>query len=64
MIDLWSPTGQTTFLVLPSWFESMTISLGNSKRLTITTKGGIRNSAFFVQSLKVNGKPWNKGWVT
>lgn len=57
-------TGQTTFLVLAPWFEQMTISLGNEKRLVISTTGGDRENAIYVQSLEVNGKPWNKSWVT
>jgi putative alpha-1,2-mannosidase len=58
-------TGQTTFLILAPWFEEMTISLGDDKSLSITsTGGGDRNSAFYVQSLKVNGKAWDKSWVT
>jgi putative alpha-1,2-mannosidase len=64
MIGLYPLTGQTTFLILAPWFESMTISLGNGKDLRITTTGGDRNSAPYVQSLKVNGEPWDKAWVT
>ncbi|KAJ8112583.1 hypothetical protein OPT61_g5082 [Boeremia exigua] len=64
MIGLWPMTGQTTFLVLAPWFEQMTISLGDNKRLVVSTTGGDRNSAPYVQSLKVNGKPWDKAWVS
>jgi putative alpha-1,2-mannosidase len=41
----------------------MTISLGNGKKLKITSNGGDRNTAFYVQSLKVNGEKWSKAWV-
>jgi putative alpha-1,2-mannosidase len=63
MIGLWPMTGQTTFLILAPWFESMTMSLGENKTLNVTSTGGKRDSAFYVQSLKVNGKPWAKAWV-
>jgi putative alpha-1,2-mannosidase len=63
MIGLYPMTGQTTFLVLAPWFKSMTLSLGHDKTLKITTRGGDRNSAFYVQSLKVNGKAWDKAWI-
>ena len=56
-------TGQTTFLVLAPWFDSMTLSLENGKTLNITTTGGNRSTASYVQSLKVNGQSWNKAWV-
>jgi putative alpha-1,2-mannosidase len=64
MIGLYPVTGQTTFLVLAPWFEAMIINLGDGKSLEITTSGGDRNTTFYVQSLKVNGKPWDKAWVT
>lgn len=63
MIGLYPLTGQTTFLIGSPWFESMTIDLGTGKKLQITTTGG-SETAFYVQSLKVNGQQWNKTWVT
>jgi putative alpha-1,2-mannosidase len=64
MIGLYPMTGQTTFLILSPWFESLTLSLGNGKSLKITTTGGNKDTAFYVQSLKVNGESWDKAWVT
>lgn len=66
MIGLYPITGQTTFLIHSPWFESMTIDLGSSKTLKITSTGGDGNgdSSFYVQSLKVNGKSWNRSWLT
>jgi putative alpha-1,2-mannosidase len=64
MIGLWPMTGQSTFLILAPWFDSMKISLENGKTLNIMTTGGSRSTASYVQSLKVNGQAWNKAWVT
>jgi putative alpha-1,2-mannosidase len=64
MIGLWPMTGQKTFLILAPWFEEMTLSLGDGKSLKITTTGGDRNSAFYVQNLKVNGETWDKAWLS
>jgi putative alpha-1,2-mannosidase len=64
MIGLWPMTGQTTFLVLSPWFPELTINLGTGKQLKITTTGGNKDTAFYVQSLKVNGEDWDKAWVT
>lgn len=63
MIGLYPLTGQTTFLILSPWLESMTISVGDGKTLEITATGGNRDTAFYVQSLKVNGEAWDKAWV-
>ncbi|KAF1934065.1 glycoside hydrolase family 92 protein [Didymella exigua CBS 183.55] len=64
MIGLWPMTGQSTFLVLAPVFEQMTIDLGDDKTLILSTSGGDRISAPYVQSLKVNGKQWDKSWVS
>lgn len=63
MIGLWPMTGQTTFLILAPWFSSLTLDLSNGKTLRITSTGGNKDSAFYVQSVKVNGTPWDKAWV-
>jgi putative alpha-1,2-mannosidase len=41
----------------------MTIDLGTGKSLTITATGGNKDTAFYIQSLKVNGQQWTKSWV-
>lgn len=64
MIGLYPVTGQQTFLVASPWFERLEIALGEGKKLTITSKGGDQDTRIYVQSLKVNGKVWDKNWVT
>lgn len=51
-------------MILSPWFPDMTIDLGNGKYLKIKTKGGNKDTAYYVQSLKVNGKQWTKSWVS
>jgi putative alpha-1,2-mannosidase len=63
MIGLYPMTGQTTFLIGSPWFSDLTIDLGAGKSLHITTTGG-SDTAYYVQSLRVNGKEWDKAWVT
>lgn len=38
------------------------MSLGDGKMLQITSIGG-SETAFYVQTLRVNGKIWNKSWL-
>ncbi|KIH90190.1 glycosyl hydrolase, family 92 protein [Sporothrix brasiliensis 5110] len=68
MIGLYPITGQTTFLIGSPWFHDLTISLGGGKTLQITstnvTTTTSSSQAIFVQSLKVNGQPWNRSWLT
>lgn len=63
MIGMYPLTGQTTFLIGSPWFEELTIHLEDGKELKITSTGG-SDESFYVQSLKVNGKKWDKSWVT
>ena len=64
MIGLYPITGQTTFLIGSPWLQHLMIDLGAGKKLTITSTGGNRETAYYVQSLKVNGKTWDKAWLT
>lgn len=66
MIGLYPITGQTTFLIHSPWFGSMTIDLGEGKKLHITSTGGDGNGDIniYVQSLKVNGQAWKRNWLT
>ncbi|KAI1818005.1 glycoside hydrolase family 92 protein [Poronia punctata] len=63
MIGLYPLTGQTTFLVGSPWFGDLTIDLGDGKNLVITAEN-LADDWYYVQSLKVNGKSWDKAWVT
>ena len=57
-------TGQNFFLIGSPWFEHLDIQLGTNKSLTVTAVGGNADTAYYVQSLKVNGKQWDRAWVT
>lgn len=72
MLGLYPITATPNFLITSPWFESTTINLGprgssgyGSKTLKITSTGGDGNgdTNYYVQSLKVNGKDWDKNWV-
>ncbi|OBR08994.1 Glycosyl hydrolase family 92 [Colletotrichum higginsianum IMI 349063] len=63
MIGLYPLTGQTTFLIGSPWFSDLTISLGDGRELKVSSTGGSED-AYYVQSLRVNGKQWDKAWVT
>ena len=63
MIGLFPVTGQTTFLIASPWMD-LTIDLGGGKSLKITITGGNSGTAYYVQSLNVNGQAWTKSWLT
>ncbi|EPE25166.1 Six-hairpin glycosidase [Glarea lozoyensis ATCC 20868] len=65
IIGLYPVTGQTTFLIHAPWFESLTLELGEGKRLVVTSEGGdgTGDSRIYVQSVRVNGVSWEKSWL-
>lgn len=63
MLGLYPMTGQPIFLIGSPWFSDLTIQLGGGRTLEVTTEGG-SEEAFYVQSLKVNGKTWTRTWVS
>lgn len=63
MVGLYPMIGQSIFFIGSPCFSDLTFDLGEGKKLEITTKGG-SETEFYVQSLKVNGRDWNKSWLT
>ncbi|GAW16477.1 hypothetical protein ANO14919_059060 [Xylariales sp. No.14919] len=63
MIGLYPLTGQTTFLIASPWFADLAIDLGGGKKLAITAEN-VGQESYYVQSLSVNGKAWDKAWVS
>ena len=63
MLGLFPMTGQPIFFIGSPWFSDLIIDIGNGKNIEITTDGGDED-AYYVQSLKVNGKSWNKSWLS
>lgn len=63
VIGLYPLTATPYFLIHSPWF-SLDIDLGDGKKLVIKVQGGDSDSAYYVQSLKVNGKDWKKNWCT
>ncbi|OAA56625.1 glycoside hydrolase family 92 protein [Niveomyces insectorum RCEF 264] len=78
MLGLYPMTGQTTFLIGSPWFADLTLKLDGGGTLHITTTttttttaldnrdddAGAAAPPLYVQSLALNGQPWNQSWVT
>ncbi|KAI0478635.1 family 92 glycoside hydrolase [Xylariaceae sp. FL0804] len=65
MIGLYPLVGQTTLLIGSPWFSDLTIDLGpggGSRTLVITAANATAGNPY-VQSLAVNGAPWDRAWV-
>ncbi|PVH99408.1 glycoside hydrolase family 92 protein [Periconia macrospinosa] len=60
-LGLYPVVTQPVYLLLSPRFNDISMNVGNSTlRITADRRGG---KGIFVQSVKVNGKPWDKAWV-
>ncbi|EQB45904.1 hypothetical protein CGLO_15142 [Colletotrichum gloeosporioides Cg-14] len=63
MLGLYPVVTQPVYLILSPRFENTTIKLGrDGGQLQLTATG--LDQGPYIQSLKVNGKAWDKSWVT
>lgn len=63
MLGLYPVVTQPVYLILSPRFENITIRLGeDGGKLKITARGLEKGP--YIQNLKVNGKTWDKSWVS
>ena len=63
MLGLYPVVTQPVYLLLSPWFNDISVSAGGNSTLRITAQG-LSETSYYVQSVKVNGQPWNKSWIT
>jgi predicted alpha-1,2-mannosidase len=62
-IGFFPNAGQNIYYLTGAAFPSVTLTLGNGKKLMITAKGA-SDKNIYIQSCKINGKAWRKAWFT
>jgi predicted alpha-1,2-mannosidase len=55
--------GLPMYVIGSPMFQNATIKLGNGKTFSIICQNYAPNNKY-IQSAKLNGKPWNKSWIT
>lgn len=63
MLGLYPVATQDVYLILSPWFDNISVDIGGGRKLHITAQN-LSDSSYYVQSLKVNGQPWNRSWLT
>ncbi|KAJ3544751.1 hypothetical protein NM208_g2884 [Fusarium decemcellulare] len=63
MLGLYPVVTQPVYLILSPRFEDISVRLGENGGLLRITAKGLADGPY-VQSLKVNGKRWDKSWVS
>lgn len=66
LLGLYPVVTQDVYLLLAPRFENASVAVGDSGRLNISTTGmpSDPEAVAYVQSVRVNGAPWNRSWVT
>jgi predicted alpha-1,2-mannosidase len=62
MLGMYPIVTQPVYLIESPWFDDINMTVNGNKTLRITASGLDDEKSFFVQSVKINGKSWNKNW--
>lgn len=60
MLGIYPIVTQPVYLLSSPWFPDLNMTVSGDKTLRISATG--LDSGFYVQSVKINGKPWKKNW--
>lgn len=63
MMGLYPVATQTVYLIGSPWFSEFNMTLAGGKVLTIKANNLDNHDSYYVQSVKVNGRPWSKNWL-
>ena len=64
MLGLYPVVSQPVYLILSPWFADISFPVGENGKTLRITADNLADDSFYVQSLKVNGKEWDKSWLS
>ena len=62
MLGLYPVVTQTVYLIESPWFSDINMTVNGDKNLRITANNLDNQNSYYVQSVKINSKSWNKNW--
>lgn len=62
MLGLYPVVTQPVYLISSPWFPDLNMTINGNRTLRITATG-LGPDSFYVKSVKVNGKVWDKNWI-
>jgi putative alpha-1,2-mannosidase len=62
MLGLYPVVTQPVYLIGSPWFSDLNMTVNGNRTLRITASG-LGEESFFVQSVSINGKQWEKNWL-
>ena len=63
MLGLYPIVTQPVYLIESPWFSDINMTVNGNATLRITTTGLDNQESYYVQSVKVNGKSWDRNWL-
>lgn len=62
MLGMYPVVTQPIYLLSSPWFSDINMTVNGNKTLRITADG-LGKDSYYVQSVKINGEPWDKNWI-
>lgn len=62
MLGLYPVVTQPVYLISSPWFPDLNMTINGNRTLRITATG-LGPDSFYVKSVKVNGKVWDRNWI-
>ena len=62
MLGLYPVVTQTVYLIEAPWFSEINMTINGDKTLYIKANNLDNQNSYYVQSVTVNGQPWDKNW--
>ncbi|KAI0123432.1 glycosyl hydrolase [Xylariales sp. AK1849] len=65
MLGIYPVVTQPVYLLESPWFDDINLTINGNATLRITSTGSSQSlgqSGYFVQSVKINGKDWDRNW--
>lgn len=54
---------QPVYLIESPWFSDINMTVNGNATLRISATGLDNLDSYYVQSVRVNGQPWNRNWL-
>jgi putative alpha-1,2-mannosidase len=62
MIGMYPVVTQPVYLLGSPWFSNINMTVNGNATLCITAKNLDNAESYYVQSVKINGKAWDRNW--
>ncbi|KAK4540994.1 hypothetical protein LTR36_008363 [Oleoguttula mirabilis] len=63
MLGLYPVVTQPVYLIESPWFSDINVTVNGNATLRITASGLDNQDSYYVQSVRVNGRAWDRNWL-